>query len=521
METERQNEKKTGETEEQSSAVTAEDVLEDPVGSGGAEKIEDSEESRKKNVTESVSIETERQTENKTGETEEQSGAVIAETVEDAPVDTVVEEKIKETEESRKKTEEGGNESESTVIYDKNEFLCEVSLNVCETEEDKDLRGAFIEDLKPLLLGQGDDEVDFTEVPPDMDLPAVPNEMVIGQVVFPEGVSIGEVLGAEGVQFTGEEGELYYEEGEGFEDEGEEGGEEGEDVELLEEGDEGGEEGEDVELLEEGDEGGEVVEVGEEGEEEVQEEEVQEEEIQVKEVKKGTKPKESRRKIEAPVQESRRKRAAPVQESRKLPRRKKTKLPAASSSLQSQVSQVVPAHPPKKYKCLQCQYSTNYMADLNNHRNTHSGDWVYCPVCNKGYKSQKSMKVHFKTHTGQTRGLCGIGGCTFGHNDFGVIQAHQYEIHGPQYGKCNICPVCNRKFSNIRTLDRHLRNVHEDKTLKCPVCGKNYKSRPNMERHISVEHKGADKIVCHLCGNYFTSVDSLANHLFKAHPEDK
>ena len=288
----------------------------------------------------------------------------------------------------------------------------------------------------------------------------------------------------------------------------------GADVELVE----GGEEGEDVELVEggeEGDEGGEVVEVGGEEEPEVEVEE------EVKKVEKDTKPKESRRKRGAPVQESRRKRPAAVQESRKSPRRKKPKLPAASSSLQSQVSQVVPAHPPKKYKCLQCQYSTNYMADLNNHRNTHSGDWVKCPVCNKGYKSQKSMKVHFKTHTGQTRGLCGIGGCTFGHNDFGVIQAHQYEVHGPQYGKCNICPVCNRKFTNIRTLDRHLRNVHEDKTLKCPVCGKKYKSRPNMERHISVEHKGADKIVCHLCGNYFTSVDSLANHLFKAHPEDK
>ena len=457
----------------------------------------------KKNVNESVSNEAEGQTEK-----EESIPAKKAEKVEDAPVCSVHEGKIKEIEESRKKNEEG-NESESTVIYDKNEFLCEISVNVFEPEEDKeqDLRGAFIQDLKPIFLDQGDDEVDLTNVPPDMDLPAVPHEMVIGQVVFPEGVSIGEVLGAEGVDYVGEEGELFYDEGEGFEEEGEEGGA---DVEV-------GEEGEDVELLEgggeEGDEGGEVVEVGGEEEPEVEVEE------EVKKVEKDTK--ESRRKREVPVQESRRKRAAPVQESRKSPRRKKTKLPDASSSLQSQVSQVVPAHPPKKYKCLQCQYSTNYMADLNNHQNTHSGDWVYCPVCNKGYKSQKSMKVHFKTHTGQTRGLCGIGGCTFGHNDFGVIQAHQYEVHGPQYGKCNICPVCNRKFSNIRTLDRHVRNVHEDKTLKCPVCGKKYKSRPNMERHISVEHKGADKIVCHLCGNYFTSVDSLANHLSKAHPEDK
>ena len=49
-------------------------------------KIEESEESRKKNVTESVSIEAERLTEKQTQETEEKSGAEIAEDVQEDPV---------------------------------------------------------------------------------------------------------------------------------------------------------------------------------------------------------------------------------------------------------------------------------------------------------------------------------------------------------------------------------------------------------------------------------------------------
>ena len=86
IEAERLTEKQTQETEGKSGAEIAEDVQEDPVASGGAEKIEESEESRKKNVTESVSIEAERLTEKQTQETEEKSGAEIAEDVQEDPV---------------------------------------------------------------------------------------------------------------------------------------------------------------------------------------------------------------------------------------------------------------------------------------------------------------------------------------------------------------------------------------------------------------------------------------------------
>ena len=165
-----------------------------------------------------------------------------------------------------------------------------------------------------------------------------------------------------------------------------------------------------------------------------------------------------------------------------------------------------------------CAYSTEFKSNFTDHMNTHTGEKFKCSICNKTYSSKKALNLHSKKHFGKKRALCGVNGCNFDSNDYGVVEAHKYTEHG--IGEPNICEICNRGFSNMRTLARHRKLFHLEKDMYCPHCHKKYKAMDRLSRHLDVCHGEIEKHFCHICGRFFSNIESLSVHIINMHGDE-
>ncbi|XP_043489563.1 zinc finger protein 675-like [Polistes fuscatus] len=110
----------------------------------------------------------------------------------------------------------------------------------------------------------------------------------------------------------------------------------------------------------------------------------------------------------------------------------------------------------------------------------------------------------------------------------------------------NVCPFCDKQFSNEQNVERHVMVVHQ-KQYKCDMCKRSYNTqtaldvhkvihRPDyffecMECHVKYKSEGGLKrhnirahdrnnpvFVCEQCGRSYKLKIDLTNHIKKAHP---
>ena len=67
---------------------------------------------------------------------------------------------------------------------------------------------------------------------------------------------------------------------------------------------------------------------------------------------------------------------------------------------------------------------------------------------------------------------------------------HQKKHENPKPFEC-IIAGCNKKFSNKKSKDDHIKTIHEGCTYKCPVCSHIEKYRVNVANHIRNFHSGS------------------------------
>ena len=101
-----------------------------------------------------------------------------------------------------------------------------------------------------------------------------------------------------------------------------------------------------------------------------------------------------------------------------------------------------------------------------------------CPVCNKRYKNNKAMLVHFTVHSLDDK----------------------FE-----------CPHCDKKFKLEKHLQSHL-VVHAERSLPCPKCDKMFKHEKNLKIHMNSHEKPFE---CNECGSRFAHERYLLHHLEK------
>lgn len=76
-----------------------------------------------------------------------------------------------------------------------------------------------------------------------------------------------------------------------------------------------------------------------------------------------------------------------------------------------------------------------------------------------------------------------------------------------------LCKICNRKFSKIHGLLKHVRNIHAgDKKFPCDSCGESFTNLDILKRH-KIKHTGRKDYICAQCGKGFSTSSNLNHHI--------
>ena len=141
----------------------------------------------------------------------------------------------------------------------------------------------------------------------------------------------------------------------------------------------------------------------------------------------------------------------------------------------------------KEYRCDLCNSLFKYASSLQKHIKSKHMPCVVdnmhtCNVCFKQYRHQRTLRMHFKIHTGE-----------------GSIQSH----------------VCKKEFRSDR-LKRHM-TVHTDiYPHECLKCSKKFKYRNRLKEHITRYHTGEGRrntVRCDLCNRYYSTRWSIVSHI--------
>ena len=83
-----------------------------------------------------------------------------------------------------------------------------------------------------------------------------------------------------------------------------------------------------------------------------------------------------------------------------------------------------------------------------------------------------------------------------------------------------ICSICKKKFSAKKNRNRHMKECHSNHELQsCPKCSKTFIRKEKLNEHLSIVHEGMGK--CNICDIQFTSFRSMERHLRDVHQDLK
>ena len=118
---------------------------------------------------------------------------------------------------------------------------------------------------------------------------------------------------------------------------------------------------------------------------------------------------------------------------------------------------------PRRYTCLYtgCAKAFRRHEHLKNHvRAVHrKKKEFHCPVCAKAFATPSALGVHMRVHNDERPFACPHPGC-----DRRFRQKMHMNRHTRVHTKEQpfVCNVCNRAFSQISSMKRHMRIIHAD-----------------------------------------------------------
>ena len=160
-----------------------------------------------------------------------------------------------------------------------------------------------------------------------------------------------------------------------------------------------------------------------------------------------------------------------------------------------------------------------------------SKDSKQCPICQRVFESEATMKYHFQTvHEGVQPEL--VVGCSVCHINFPDNFHLQKHLESKHMQKNLDCQLCNKSgFSSKGHLELHIRSAHEP--VNCSVCVKNFPNKKVLKKHMEKVHEGKSiktepgqaatvktepvtatkSIQCHICAKTFLDKRSLDRHI--------
>ncbi|XP_017091330.2 zinc finger protein weckle [Drosophila bipectinata] len=162
-------------------------------------------------------------------------------------------------------------------------------------------------------------------------------------------------------------------------------------------------------------------------------------------------------------------------------------------------------------ECDQCGLSFSRASQLNAHYRTHQSSKEKqdncCPHCNKNFTTVGTLKRHIEGVHKQIKPYeCAL--CGKGFKYLTGLKEHKL-VHTDD---CPFeCPVCRRRFKNKARLKIHS-DIHSSNIYECTICGMKLKTRRTFNKHKLV-HSDERQFKCDVCGASFKRSKTLKSHL--------
>uniref|UniRef100_A0A8C6SBY1 C2H2-type domain-containing protein n=2 Tax=Neogobius melanostomus TaxID=47308 RepID=A0A8C6SBY1_9GOBI len=162
----------------------------------------------------------------------------------------------------------------------------------------------------------------------------------------------------------------------------------------------------------------------------------------------------------------------------------------------------------KPFSCSFCQKTFAHKSNLNSHRRTHTGETSKadggeetkkhkCHVCDKKFSTKRELTGHIRVHTGEKPFSCSFCEKTFALKS--NLETHKRTHTGERPYSCQ---VCEKKFTQLCNLKTH-RQTHTEKPHGCSICNKTFAQKSHLDDHRRT-HTEERPYCCSVCQKTFT-----------------
>lgn len=172
----------------------------------------------------------------------------------------------------------------------------------------------------------------------------------------------------------------------------------------------------------------------------------------------------------------------------------------------------------KKLVCDQCEFQTNFVNDLYEHKAVEHSEAIRCEQCDKTFASYGTFKAHCDLKHNET----GPKTCSICHQQFFNLSA--LHKHLREHKGSLVCNVCQKVVSTKASLEAHMETHKPEEERKyryvCSFCGKKFFLKTNYEDHLN-KHTGNRPYKCDQCDKRFGFRSMLKKHKIFVHSTDR